>query len=290
MKLTDILKSEHVLLPLRAATVKEATEQLADRLVAAGAVAEPQRLLAVIKHAWPEDMVSVGEHAFLPHFRTEAVRGLIAAVGVAPTPIRWEKDPHRTARIVVLIVAPPKETPTYLQVVGAFARTLSSPDNVLALLAAKSAEQVVQLPALAAIELPSHLTVRDVMTTQVRTIRPEETLGEAVSDVRASDRLTDSRVCLVAPETGLDRQLEKLLAGAGRLKVTAKPILEINPRHAIVVALASLGEDDLAFKQDAAHLLFDEARVLEGERPADARMFSDRLGRLLTRSLGKQSA
>ena len=118
----------------------------------------------------------------------------------------------------------------------------------------------------------------------------KETLGEAVSDVRASDRLTDSPVCLVAPETGLDRQLEKLLAGAGRLKVTAKPILEINPRHAIVLALASLGEDDLAFKQDAAHLLFDEARVLEGERPADARMFSDRLGRLLTRSLGKQSA
>ena len=118
----------------------------------------------------------------------------------------------------------------------------------------------------------------------------KETLGEAVSDVRVSDRLTDSPVCLVAPETGLDRQLEKLLAGAGRLKVTAKPILEINPRHAIVVALASLGEDDLAFKQDAAHLLFDEARVLEGERPADARMFSDRLGRLLTRGLGKQSA
>ena len=116
----------------------------------------------------------------------------------------------------------------------------------------------------------------------------KDTLGEAVSDVRASDRLTESPVCLVAPETGLDRQLEKLLAGAGRLKVTAKPILEINPRHAIVVALASLGDDDLAFKQDAAHLLLDEARVLDGERPADARMFSDRLGRLLTRSLGKE--
>ena len=116
----------------------------------------------------------------------------------------------------------------------------------------------------------------------------KETLGEAVSDVRASDRLTDSPVCLVAPETGIDRQLEKLLASAGRLKVSAKPILEINPRHAIVVALASLGEDDLAFKQDAAHLLFDEARVLDGEPPADARTFCDRLGRLLARSLGKQ--
>jgi molecular chaperone HtpG len=116
----------------------------------------------------------------------------------------------------------------------------------------------------------------------------KETLGEAVSDVRASDRLTDSPVCLVAPETGIDRQLEKVLASAGRLKVSAKPILEINPRHAVIVALASLGDDDLAFKQDAAHLLFDEARVLDGERPADARTFCDRLGRLLTRTLGKQ--
>ena len=151
----------------------------------------------------------------------------------------------------------------------------------------QGAADLTLIPRIDAKEEPPSQT-DEAVTNFVAFIK--ETLGEAVSDVRTSDRLTDSPVCLVAPETGLDRQLEKLLAGAGRLKVTAKPILEINPRHAIVLALASLGEDDLAFKQDAAHLLFDEARVLEGERPADARMFSDRLGRLLTRSLGKQSA
>jgi transposase len=43
-------------------------------------------------------------------------------------------------------------------------------------------------------------------------------------------------------------------------------------------------------KNDAAHLLFDEARILDGERPADARMFCDRLARLLRRGLGKISA
>ena len=78
-------------------------------------------------------------------------------------------------------------------------------------------------------------------------------------------------------------------AGTGRIKTTAKPILEINPRHDIVVALASLSDDDLAFRQDAAHLLFDEARVLDGDRPADARMFCERLARILTRSLGKKT-
>jgi molecular chaperone HtpG len=114
-------------------------------------------------------------------------------------------------------------------------------------------------------------------------------LGEAVAEVRASDRLTDSPVCLVAPESGPDRALERLLAGAGRLNSASKPILEVNPRHPIVVALAALGDGDRAFKEDAAHLLFDEARVLDGERPADARQFSERLARVLERGVRRQS-
>ena len=99
------------------------------------------------------------------------------------------------------------------------------------------------------------------------------------------DRLTDSAVCLVAAEHGPDRQLEKLLAGAGRITSAAKPILEVNPHHQLIVALAGLGDVERAFKEDAAHLLFDEARVLDGERPADARAFSDRLARVLGRGL-----
>jgi molecular chaperone HtpG len=111
------------------------------------------------------------------------------------------------------------------------------------------------------------------------------TLGDAVSDVRTSDRLTDSAVCLVASEAGMDRSLEKLLQGSGRVVPSTKPVLEINPRHALVTALARLGDGDNAFKEDAAHLLFDEARVLDGDKPVDAKRFSDRLARLITRGL-----
>ncbi len=178
MKLRDVLRAEHVIVPLSAATVKEATERLAERLIATGAVADPQRLNAVIRHTWPEDMVSVGEHAFLPHFRTEAVRDLATAVGISPTPIHWEKDPNRTARIVIFIVAPVREAALYLQVVGAFARTLSDPETALALLAAKSPERVLALAALDAVELPSQLLVRDVMTPHAFTARPDQTLGD----------------------------------------------------------------------------------------------------------------
>ncbi len=113
------------------------------------------------------------------------------------------------------------------------------------------------------------------------------TLGDAVAEVRASERLTDSAVCLVASEVGPDRALEKMLAGAGRLGAASKPILEVNPRHQLVVALAGLGGEQTRLKEDAVHLLLDEARVLEGDRPADPRSFSERLARVLEKSVGK---
>ena len=111
------------------------------------------------------------------------------------------------------------------------------------------------------------------------------TLGDAVSDVRVSERLTESAVCLVAPDTGMDRQLEKLLAGAGRLETAAKPVLEINPRHPLIEQLGAEGADP-ALREDAAHLLFDEARIADGELPVDPRAFSARLTRVLGRGLG----
>jgi molecular chaperone HtpG len=110
------------------------------------------------------------------------------------------------------------------------------------------------------------------------------TLGEVVSDVRASERLTESAVCLVAPESGMDRQLERLLARAGQLPSATKPVLEINPRHDLIVALANLGDDEQTFREDVAHLLLDEARILDGELPADAKAFSQRLARVMRRS------
>jgi molecular chaperone HtpG len=112
------------------------------------------------------------------------------------------------------------------------------------------------------------------------------TLGEHVSDVRASERLTESAVCLVAPQTGLDRQLERILARSGQGSA-AKPILELNPSHDLILALASLseGEGEGGLRDDAAHLLFDEARILDGELPIDARAFAQRMARIMQRSL-----
>ncbi|MDL2409826.1 molecular chaperone HtpG [Rhizobium calliandrae] len=112
----------------------------------------------------------------------------------------------------------------------------------------------------------------------------KEKLADEVSDVRASDRLIESAVCLVASDQGYDRQLEKILQGAGRLESGAKPILEINMDHPVVKAIAARA-DAPSLRDDAAFLLLDQARVLDGDKPADPRAFAERLARLMERAL-----
>jgi len=110
-------------------------------------------------------------------------------------------------------------------------------------------------------------------------------LGERVSEVRASQRLTDSAACLVAGGRGPDRELERLLARHHR-SPGIKPILELNMRHILVKALARAKEQaretDIA---DLASLLLEEAQILDGELPEDPAAFTIRLNRLIMRGL-----
>ncbi|MDB5555761.1 MAG: molecular chaperone HtpG [Rhizobium sp.] len=111
----------------------------------------------------------------------------------------------------------------------------------------------------------------------------KEALAEEVADVRVSSRLTDSAACLVASDQALDRQLERILQGAGRLQTAEKPVLEINPDSGLIKSLA--GQGDEALRSDAAWLLLDEARILDGDKPANPRQFAERLSRLFERAL-----
>ena len=116
----------------------------------------------------------------------------------------------------------------------------------------------------------------------------KQTLGERVSDVRVSKRLASSAVCLVAPETAPDRQLERILSRAGQLKGGTAPVLELNPSHALIKALAAKASSGSAAAalEDAAVILYGEARILDGETPDDAGDHAARVGRLIERALG----
>ena len=116
----------------------------------------------------------------------------------------------------------------------------------------------------------------------------KQTLADKVEDVKSSDRLAQSPACLIAPAFGPDRQLERMLAAHGQLKSMSKPILEVNPTHELVTTLAARlkGGGSRELIEDAAWLLYDEARLMDGEAPADAAAFAARLTRILTKAVG----
>jgi molecular chaperone HtpG len=114
--------------------------------------------------------------------------------------------------------------------------------------------------------------------TTVALIR--DALGERVSDVRASQRLTSSASCLVAGGDGRDRQLERLLAMQNKAPIT-KPVLEVNMRHPLVAAVATSGDA----ASDLSLLLLEQAQILDGELPEDPAAFAGRLNAMVLRGL-----
>lgn len=110
-------------------------------------------------------------------------------------------------------------------------------------------------------------------------------LGEAVKDVRVSDRLTDSPVCLVSDEGDIDIRLARLLKANQQLDETITRVLEVNPTHPLVTALAGIvGEDGAGTKLgDAAWLLLDQARILEGETLPDPTAFVRRMSDIMSK-------
>lgn len=113
------------------------------------------------------------------------------------------------------------------------------------------------------------------------------TLKDQVKDVRASERLTESAVCLVADEGDIDINLERILKQHNQLDTTAQRVLEINPKHSLVKALANrIGQDGAGNElEDAAGLLLDQARILEGETLPDPVAFARRLSSLVEKGL-----
>ncbi|MBX6323913.1 MAG: molecular chaperone HtpG, partial [Rhodospirillaceae bacterium] len=112
------------------------------------------------------------------------------------------------------------------------------------------------------------------------------TLKDAVKDVRTSQRLTDSPVCLVADEGDIDIHLERLLKQHRQIEATAKRVLEINPRHPLIAGLARRVSEKGSGEEvgEAAWLLLDQARIVEGDPVPDAGAFSRRLAEVMRRA------
>lgn len=113
-------------------------------------------------------------------------------------------------------------------------------------------------------------------------IQFKDVLSNQISDVRLSKRLTDSPVCLVAPSDAPDMHMERVLKIQQNYTAQHKPILELNPTHLLIKKLQTAPQDAVS---DAAELLLDQARIIQGEPVKNPASFSRKMSRLMAQSL-----
>ncbi|MBF6629743.1 MAG: molecular chaperone HtpG [Comamonas sp.] len=104
----------------------------------------------------------------------------------------------------------------------------------------------------------------------------KEALKDKAEDVRVTTRLVDSPACLVVTDDGMSAQLARMLKQAGQDMPSTKPVLEVNPEHALVKKL-----DGSVHFHDLAHILFDQAMLAEGGALEDAAAYVKRVNALL---------
>ncbi|MFW7341932.1 molecular chaperone HtpG [Pollutimonas sp. H1-120] len=108
--------------------------------------------------------------------------------------------------------------------------------------------------------------------------RLKASLGDKVKEVRVTGRLVDSPACVVVDEHELSPHLLRMLQAAGQSAPEVKPILEINPEHALITRVQDAPEADF---EEWSLLLLDQAMLAEGASLSDPAAFVKRMNRLL---------
>lgn len=109
--------------------------------------------------------------------------------------------------------------------------------------------------------------------------------GDAVKEVRTTRKLSDTPVCLSIGEGDMDMRMERFLLEHKQLPKRAAKIIEINPTHPVIQALAKKAEIQDDGFNDALWLLYDQALIAEGEPVSDPAAFARRLGAFMKRGL-----
>jgi CBS domain-containing protein len=187
MRLTELLRADRVVIPLEQRALSEGVWALIERLAATGVISEPDALRARIAEGRGEDLVVHSNRAYIAHYRTETAQELGVAIGVSPEPITRDvvdgDAREHSARLIVVLLAPPRMAGRYLQALGAFSRVLSRAAVVDRILDAHSGAEVLNLHVLQEVELAPQLRVREIMTESPRSTRPVTLLRDAARDL-----------------------------------------------------------------------------------------------------------
>ncbi|MFO7892649.1 MAG: CBS domain-containing protein [Longimicrobiales bacterium] len=181
MDLLELLRPEHVMVPLEAPDLRTAIEALVSRLEQTGAAEHSAELHDRIRTEPLRNVVAISDGAVLPHYRSEYVPALTMALGVAPEPIPCrEAGTDMAPRVVAVILAPQDAAPLYLQATFTLARLFRQPGVVDVMAAQPDAEALLSLPELKEFRIQPSLTVRDIMNHRVHSVDPDTTVRGAL--------------------------------------------------------------------------------------------------------------
>ncbi len=114
-----------------------------------------------------------------------------------------------------------------------------------------------------------------------------EILKDEVANVVISKRLTESPVCLVADEGGVDMQMERVMKIQQHYQPQIKRHMEINPKHALIKKMATMieKENNISQLEDATKLLYDQALIIQGDHISDPTSFARRMAQFMDKGL-----
>lgn len=249
MNLREVLRREHIIVPLRAETVPEALAELLEPLAQSGLLRDRAAVQTGLTDRRARDLVLIGDEVALPHVRTNAVQDLVVALGVSPHPLRRpEIDAETGPRIIALILAPPEQAALYLQTVSALARLLRQAGVIDEFLAATSPDDILALAALARTQVLPRLTVRDLMV-HTESVGPDLPVRDAVDlmirkRIRALPVLNDKQEVLgIVSEWDVMRGLLPQIPRAGADHETNRSAAQLKVRDIMTRSVLCVSED-----------------------------------------------
>jgi mannitol/fructose-specific phosphotransferase system IIA component (Ntr-type) len=177
MKPIPLLRRDHIAVPLDTPSLAGALDALIELLDRSGSLRDRPALERGLVSDPEHSTVVIARDVALPHFRTDAVTGLVVALGVTTEPVNLS---DQRVRVVALVLAPPDSATAYLRAVSALARAFRQEPVITQLLTARSSDDVLGIPELASLAVPPHLVVGDVMVRDVPLTPPETTVRDVV--------------------------------------------------------------------------------------------------------------
>ncbi|HUO10797.1 MAG TPA: PTS sugar transporter subunit IIA [Phycisphaerae bacterium] len=125
MRLSDILKLQHIKVPLQAKNKRDAIAELVKVLADAGEVKDSQVLLNSVLEREATRTTGIGNGLAIPHGKCAGVDHLVVAIGKPETPIEFESIDGRPVNLIVLLASPPDQTGPHIQALARISRLMN---------------------------------------------------------------------------------------------------------------------------------------------------------------------